>query len=99
MNCCHAVIIVRAAGRQIPDNLSRLWRAWQPAVQIAIANHAKVEQSKADGDDPVSMSDDASWLPPARGYTEIEDNSVGQSEQDLEDQIQTKWSQVRRWLT
>lgn len=78
-------------GGEVPDNLS----LWQSAAQIAKDNHAAVEQSKVDGDDPVPVSDDVSWLPPARGYTEVEDTSEGQSEQDLEDMIQTKWSQVR----
>lgn len=67
-------------------------------MQIAKANHATIEQGKANGDDPVSVSDDASWLPLARGYKEVEDNSDGHCEKDLEDKIQTKWSQVRRWL-
>lgn len=64
-------------------------------MQIAKANQA-AEQSKANVDDLVFVPEDASWLPPARGYTEVEETSEGQSEQDVEDKIQTKWSQVRR---
>eukprot|EP00903_Cladosiphon_okamuranus_P017642 g16249.t1 len=71
------------------------WLRNEELQQIAVANHATVEQNRADGDDPVSVSDDASWLSPARGYTEKEDNCVEQSEQDLEDKIKTKWSQVK----
>lgn len=93
MNVINAVC---AAGRYLTSlHAGNVHRASQSVVQIAKANHATVEQNKANGDDLVSVSEDASWLPPARGYTEVEDTSEGQSEQNLEDKIQTKWSQVR----
>lgn len=69
-----------------------------PVEQIAKANQAAIEQGKPDGD-PVSVPDDASWLPPTRGRTaEVEDVPEEQNEQDLEDQIQTKWSQVHTYV-
>lgn len=88
-----------SCGGEVPDNLLLSWRARRSAAQIAKANRATVEQRKADGEDPVLVSGDVSWLPGAPGNAELEDISEGQSEQDLEDKIQTTWSQVHRGLT
>lgn len=76
-------------------------------MQIAKSNQATLEQGKTDGDKPatgklvdtVPASNDDSWLPPARGYREVEDTSEGQSEQDLQDKIKTKWPQVSRGIS
>lgn len=66
-----------------------------PVEQIAKANQASIEQGKPEDGDPVSVPDDASWLPPTRGRTaEVEDVPEEKNEQDLQDQIQTKWPQV-----
>ena len=72
---------------------------WQPAEQIAKENRAKTEQGHPEGCGPVSVPDDASWLPPTRARTtEVDDASDEQNEQDLEDRIRTKWPQVRQVL-
>lgn len=73
---------------------------------MAKTRRAALEKGEANGEkvpndeliNSASPVDDASWLPPSRGYTAEADAVEKEREQGPEDKIPTQWPQVRNGL-